>query len=147
MVNSSTVSVTEVRLGAQQSGFVDIVSINETFNISVIIVDQISKIKLGNIQWGGFQWLASASLYSLPQYNSNGTLISTISSAIVIDTVSGTITATNLAISAVGMYVIKIKLISSNNQYAIESTSTGILVKKSTSKGRYSCVRCHAMII
>ena len=133
-MNSSSVSVKNVELAAKQSVNVDIVSQNETFNLTTIIVDKISKVKIGNIQWGNFTWSATASLYTSLQYQSNGSLITTSSSAIIVDTTAGTITATNLAISELGMYVIKLEITSSNNQYSISLPSNSILVKQNSSK-------------
>ena len=64
-------------LAAQQYGAIDVVTVNQTFNISTIIVDKITGIQIGNVQWGNFTWNATASLYAEVQYQSNGTLIST----------------------------------------------------------------------
>jgi len=132
MANTSTVAVSTAVLAAKQSGIVSVVSINQTFDISAVIIDQRSQVPVANIQWRNFTWTASASLYNLPQHNSNGSLISTSSSAIIINTVSGVITASNLSISAVGMYMIQIQINSSNSQYALTALSSGILVKNSS---------------
>ena len=126
--------VAEPILAAQQYINVDVVSVNDTFNLSSIIVDGISKKKVGNIAWGNFNWTASASLYTSVQYQSNGSLIGSVSSAVVVDTTAGTITATNLAINEPGMYVVKLQIRSSNNVYALILTSNAILVKANTSK-------------
>ena len=134
--NSSSVSVTDAVLAAKQNGNIDVVSINEVFSLSLIVVDRTSQIKLGNIQWGGFTWSATVSLYGLLQYASNGSLNNVGSSSIVVDTTAGTITANNLTINDTGMYIVKVQLRSSNNLYNITLTSNGILVKKSTSKWR-----------
>ena len=134
VVSSSSVSVSDPVLAARQSDKLDIVSVNQTFNLSVIIVDKISKAKIGNIQWSSFTWSAVVSLYTSLQYKRNGSLIQSPSSAIIVDTTAGTITATNLAIDAVGMYIVKVELRSSNNLYVIPMTSNGILVKEASSK-------------
>ncbi|CAF5159285.1 unnamed protein product, partial [Rotaria sp. Silwood1] len=62
----------------------------------------------------------------------NGSLIRRSSSSIIIDTTAGTITATNLAISEVGAYIITIEITSSNNQFSIPFTSNCILVKENS---------------
>ena len=134
LVNTSSLSVGNVELGAKQYENIAVVSQNETFNLSAIIVDKKSKIKLGNIQWGSFTWSANVSLYTSVQCGGNGTLLTTSSSAIVVDTTASTITATDLAITEIGMYIIKLDITSSNNQYSIPLTSNGILVKKNSSK-------------
>jgi hypothetical protein len=55
-------------------------------------------------------------------------------SSIVIDTINGVITATNLMIDTIGMYIIKVELSSTNNEYAFSLVSNAILVKKTSSK-------------
>ncbi|CAF5083871.1 unnamed protein product, partial [Rotaria sp. Silwood1] len=49
-----------------------------------------------------------------------------------VDPTTGTITATDLAISDKGMYIIKLQITSSNGQYSIQFTSNGILVKENS---------------
>ena len=134
VVNTSSFSVGNAELDAKQYENVAVVSQNETFNLSATIVDKKSKIKLANIQWGSFTWSAIVSLYTSVQCGGNGTLLTTSSSAIVVDTTAGTITATDLAITEIGMYIIKLDITSSNNQYSIPLTSNGILVKTNSSK-------------
>ncbi|CAF4750041.1 unnamed protein product, partial [Rotaria magnacalcarata] len=53
---------------------------------------------------------------------------------VIINPQSGTITATNLAISEVGAYIIKLDITTSNNQYSIPFTSNCIIVKENSSK-------------
>jgi hypothetical protein len=55
-------------------------------------------------------------------------------SSIVIDTINGVITATNLMIDTIGMYIIKVELSPTNNEYAFSLVSNAILVKKTSSK-------------
>ena len=132
--NSTSVSVSNATLDAVQVNNIYVVTINETFNISISIVDKVSRQRMNDLNWGGFNWTASVSLYTLLEHNGNGTLLTTTSSTIVIDTSSNMITATNLALTDVGMYVIKLYLNSTNAQHYISLTSNGILVKKNSSK-------------
>jgi hypothetical protein len=136
--NSSSLTITEAQLGVEQIDVISVVSINQTFNISVVIVDSRSRLPIGNITWRSFTWSASISLYSLPEYNSNGTLNTTNTSAIIIQISSGTIIATNLMINSIGMYIIKVELTSSNNEYALSLISNAILVKQNSSKMLFS---------
>jgi len=131
---SGPLTVTNAVLAAQQSGDLDVVSVNSTFNLSAIIVDKSSKKKIGNIVWGSFTWRATASMYTEVQYPSNGSLLSTNQSAVIVDTTAGTITVTFLSISEPGMYIIKLQLTSTDNVYSIVLTSNAILVKKVTGK-------------
>ncbi|CAF4943029.1 unnamed protein product, partial [Rotaria magnacalcarata] len=78
---------------------------NEIFNLTTAIVDQKSQVKLDNIAWNTFTWSAAVSLYGSFQHQSNGILIQNLSSTVIINPQSGTITATNLAISEVGAYI------------------------------------------
>lgn len=130
---SSSVGVSDPVLAAAQYAALDVVSINETFNLTMMIVDKISQVQIGNIQWANFTWSAAVSLYTSLQYQGNGSLIVTTSSTIVVDTTARTITATNLAINATGMYVIQVQITSSDNQFSIPFNSTGILVKENSS--------------
>jgi hypothetical protein len=133
--NSSSLAITKATLAAKQ---IYVVSINEIFNISVVIVDNVSRLQIGNIQWRGLTWSANVSLYNLPEYNSNGTLIKSNTSSIIIDPIQGTIIGTDLAIDTIGMYVIKVQLVSSNSEYSFSLMSNGILVKKNSSKIYFS---------
>lgn len=134
ITSSPSLTVSDAVLSALQYGIVDVVSVNQTFNLSAIIVDKISSIQIGNIQWGSFTWTAAATLYTDIQYRSSGSLIAGNTSAVIVDTTGGTISVVNLAINQTGMYVIKLLLTSSNNVYSIPLTSYAILVKKSTGK-------------
>ncbi|CAF0745209.1 unnamed protein product [Adineta steineri] len=130
IVSASSIQVSAPILAGKQWNDIAVVSVNETFNMSTIIVDKPSQIKIGDIQLGsGLQWTATASFYPL-QHKCNGTLVQTQSSAVIVDYTAGTITVTNLAINNVGMYIINVELKSTNNQYTIDLTSNGILVKK-----------------
>jgi hypothetical protein len=102
--------------------------------MTAIIIDQITKIKIGNIQWGSFTWSATASLYTDKFCKANGTLLGTTSSAVIIDVTAGTINVTYLTITQPGMYVIKLQITSTDGRYSIPLTSNSILVKKNTSK-------------
>jgi hypothetical protein len=134
IVFTSSIIVTGATLAAQQINELYVVSINETFNISGIIVDSFSGIQIGNILWGGFTWSAAVSLYNLPQYNAQGALITSSSSVVIVDSTTGIITVTNLMINNVGMYVLNMVLTSSNGGYSLQLTSNGILVKQNSSK-------------
>ncbi|CAF3592631.1 unnamed protein product [Rotaria sordida] len=132
IVGSSSISVSDPILAVAQYVNVDVVSKNETFNLTTTIVDKISKTQIGNITWSTFTWSAAVSLYSSFQYQSNGSLITTSSSRIIVDPAVGTITATDLAISEIGMYIIKLQITSSNGVYSFPFTSNGILVKENS---------------
>jgi hypothetical protein len=121
-------------LAAQQINLLDVVTVNQTFNISGIIVDSASGVQIENIQWSGLTWSAAVSLYTLPQYNARGTLIASSSSVVIVDTTTGIITVTNLMINNVGMYIVKMVITSSNGEYALQFTSSGILVIANGSK-------------
>ncbi|CAF2963963.1 unnamed protein product [Rotaria sp. Silwood2] len=132
IVGSSGVSVSNPTLAARQYENVDVISKNETFNMSVVIVDKISNIKIANIQWSTFTWSAVVSLYTSLDFQATGSLITIPSSRIIVDTTAGTITATDLAISAVGMYIIQLQITSSDGVYSIPFTSNAILVKENS---------------
>ncbi len=133
VTTSASVTVTDAILSVSQYGSIAVVSTNQTFNISAVIVDQITKIQIGNINFNSLMWTGSASLYTSIQYQSNGTLIAGSSSSIIVDLTTGVITATNLAITEAGMYIIKLLITSTNNQYSLPLISNGILVKAPTS--------------
>ncbi|CAF3684556.1 unnamed protein product [Rotaria socialis] len=131
-VNSSFVAtvnltVTNPILSAIQSDDVSVVSKNETFNMTVLIVDQISKTRIADIHWGGFSWTATVSLYTSLQYQSNGSLIAASTSTAIVNLTAGTVTATNLEITEIGMYVFSMTITSSNNQYSILFTKGSVV--------------------
>lgn len=112
-----------------------VVDVNETFSISVMPIDRFTRLQLGQIQWDNWNWSASVSLYSLPQFNRQGAIIASSSSRTIINLVAKTVTVTNLAITAAGMYVLSVRLVSSNNVHTITLPTNGILVK--SSDGRF----------
>ncbi len=134
VTSSPSVSVGNAQLSAQQYVDVDVVNVNQTFNLTSVIVDKISGKKIGNVQWGTFTWTATASLYTALQYQSTGQLIPSSTSTVIVDTTAGTITITNLAISVQGMYVVQLQLTSSDLVYSITITSDAILVKNQSSE-------------
>ncbi|CAM4790970.1 unnamed protein product [Rotaria magnacalcarata] len=75
----------------------------------VLIVDQISKARIADIHWGAAS-----------------------TSTVIDNPTAGTVTATNLAITEIGMYVLSMAITSSNNQYSILLISHAILVKENT---------------
>ncbi|CAF0853204.1 unnamed protein product [Didymodactylos carnosus] len=127
-VASSAIPVTTASLAAKVVSTAYVAFVNQTFNISVVIVDSVSKQQIQNISWRGLTWAATVSLYTLPNWNSNGLLITTQLSVVSIDIQTGIFTASNLAISSIGMYVLNIKITSSNNEYTIILPSNGILI-------------------
>ncbi|CAF3416042.1 unnamed protein product, partial [Rotaria sp. Silwood2] len=92
-------------------------------------IDNVTRLRVGQIRWGNWQWLANVSLYTLPKFNRQGSLIKNNSSRITVDSTAGTITIASLSINATGMYVLQFQLVSSNNEHTIVLPSNGILVK------------------
>jgi hypothetical protein len=106
-----------------------VVNVTELFSISVMPVDRFTGLQLGQIQWDNWNWSASVDLYSLPQFNRQGSIVASSLSRTVINLAAKTVTVTNLAINGTGMYVLRISLVSSNNVHRITLPSNGILVK------------------
>jgi len=132
--NSSSLTISKAILSAKQIDSISVVSINETFNISVVLIDSQTRLQISNLQWRNVTWLANVSLFTLPEYNSNGKLIKLNTSTIRIETQLGKIIATDLAIDQIGMYVIKVQLKSTNDEYEFSLKSSAILVKQSSSR-------------
>ncbi|CAF1351069.1 unnamed protein product [Rotaria sordida] len=131
-VQAASVSVTQAVLAGQQVNNVYVVNVNETFSIAAMPVDNVTRLRLGQIQWGSWRWSANVTLFSLPKFNRHGSLVKNNSSRTNIDLVAGTVTVTNLAINATGMYVLQIRLVSSNNEHIIALPTNGILVKENS---------------
>lgn len=129
--STSAISVTEATLGAAQINQFDVVPVNQTFNISGIIIDSVSGVQISNIAWRNCTWSAAVSLYTLSQYNPQGQLITSASSIVIVDITTGIITVTDLAINNVGMYILNMVLSSSDCGYSLQFTSNGILVNNS----------------
>ncbi len=121
-------------LSGVQVNNVYVVNISQTFSVSVMPIDSVTQLSLGQIQWGTWQWSANISMYSLPSFNCPGSLVTSSSSRTIVNLVAGTVTVTYLSINATGMYVLKMNLTSSNNEFNIVLTSNGMLVKNATSK-------------
>ncbi len=133
-VKADPVSVTNAILDGQQVNNIYIVNVSETFSISVMPIDSITRLQLGRIQWGNWTWEANVTLRSLPKFNRQGILIPASSSRTIIDLQTGTITISDLTINDTGMYVLNVRLVSTNNEYDITLASNGILVKNVNGK-------------
>jgi len=127
-VISGTISVTATTIAGLEMNHVYVTHVNERFDVSVMPVDSITRRRLGKVMWGGWNWTASVSFYTLPQYSRSGTLIVDSSSRTLIDMDAGTVTITNVAIDSVGMFMLNVSLVSSNQQYAFQVRTNGILV-------------------
>lgn len=136
VATTSNVAISNPDLDAVQVNEVGVVAVNQTFNITAAIVDSGSQQQLVDLNWINANWVVSVSMHTLPQYNGDGVLVTGASSSIVIDRSNNRITATNLAITAVGMYVINIRLQNSNSNPPVDITviSNAILVKENSSK-------------
>lgn len=137
-IEPTSVSVTHAVLSGQQVNNVYVVDVNQTFSITIMPIDSITRLQLGQIQWNNWRWLANISLFNLPKFNSQGVLIKNNSSRTQIDLTTGTVTITNLSINASGMYILQVRLESSNREYVIVLPTNGILVKQSTGKFEFS---------
>lgn len=127
-VRSPMISVTATTIAGVEVDHRYVVEVNERFNVSVMPVDSITRRRLGQVMWGGWNWTVSVSLYSLPRYNRAATLIVDSTSRTLIDPIAGTVTVTNIAIDSIGMFMLSISLVSSNQQYTFQVRSSGILV-------------------
>ena len=119
-VGSVNVSVSSVVLVGQQVNNISVVNVNATFVLIVMPIDSVTRLRLGQIQWGSWQWSADISLYPLPSFYCLGSLVTNSSSRTLVNLVAGTLTVTNLAINVTGMYMLNIHLMSSDNQFNIE---------------------------
>ncbi|CAF3605269.1 unnamed protein product [Rotaria socialis] len=72
---------------------------------------------------------ATVSFYTSLQHQGNGSLIFSSSSTAIVNSTAGTITATNLAISEIGMYILSLEIKSTNNQFDIPFMPNAVLVK------------------
>jgi hypothetical protein len=132
--NSSSVTVGQASLTITVVEPIYVVTVNEAFNISVRPIDSVTGGQLGEICWNSWTWTASVSLYSLTAYNPQGSLILGPSSITIVDPIAGIVQVTDLKIDDIGMYVLSIRLVSSNNQYSLHVTSNGILAIANGSK-------------
>ncbi|CAF3365916.1 unnamed protein product [Rotaria sp. Silwood1] len=128
-VQTDPVTVTEAILGGQQVNNIYVVNVNDTFDISVVPVDNITGLQLGQIKWDNWTWWTNVTLYNLPNFNSHGSLIAQNISTTIVNLTA--VTVTDLSINATGMYILNIRLVSSDNKHTIQMVSNGILVKNS----------------
>lgn len=133
-VQIGNVSVVEAQLAGQQVNNIYLVNANESFSVSVMPIDLITKLPLGRVQWGNWRWTSNVFLYTLPSFNRQGFLMTNSSSRTIVNITAGIVTLTNVAISGTGMFMMNICLTSSNNLYNITVLSNAILVAKDKSK-------------
>ncbi|CAF3036602.1 unnamed protein product, partial [Rotaria sp. Silwood2] len=91
-VQTDPVTVTEAILAGQQVNNIYVVNVNDTFDISVVPVDSITGLQLGQIKWDNWTWWANVTLYNLPSFNSHGSLISQNTSTSIVNLTAGTVT-------------------------------------------------------
>ena len=126
-VRSAPIEVSNALPDGEQDKIISIVNVNERFTVRIKLIDQITRLPLGNVRWGDWTWNATVSLRSLSKYNAQGTLIQTGSLAVDVD--AKVVIMPTLQITATGMYILNIRLTSTNNEYTIALFSKGILVR------------------
>lgn len=136
--------MTRALLDGQQVNNVYVVNINQQFSVSVMPIDRITRRKLGQIQWSNWRWTATVAQKFLPNYNRLGSLITNSSSRININLVAGLVTIPNIWFTGTGMYMLSVRLISSNNEHDFEVISNAILVKQS--KGNYEYFQTNRIV-
>ncbi|CAM4838655.1 unnamed protein product, partial [Rotaria magnacalcarata] len=125
--NSSSVTVGQASLAVTVVEPIYVVTVNQPFNISVRPIDSITGGQLGQICWNNWTWTANVSLYTLSQSNPHGALVISTTSITIVNPIANIVQVTNLMIDHIGMYILSIRLVSSNNQYSLHVTSNGIL--------------------
>lgn len=121
--------MTNALISGRQVNNIYVVNVNEVFAVAVMPIDRVTKLRLAQIQWGTWRWLANVTMYTLPSFNRVASLVANNSSRTVINLVAGTVSVTGLSLNGTGMYVLQIRLTSSNNEHDFTITSTGILAK------------------
>lgn len=109
-----------------------VVNENDNFNLTISIVDKSTGIKIPNITWNNYQWIASIRLYSVGNYPANGTLVVT-NASVTFDTSTGFAQFNNLKITKAGMYLISITVATLNNEFNLQCYSNLIQIVKSIS--------------
>ncbi|CAF0965964.1 unnamed protein product [Rotaria sordida] len=92
-VQTDSVTVTEAILGGQQVSNIYVVNVNDTFDISVVPVDNITGLQLGQIKWDNWTWWTNVTLYNLPSFNSHGSLIAQNTSTTIVNLTAGSVIA------------------------------------------------------
>ncbi|CAF3925163.1 unnamed protein product [Rotaria sp. Silwood2] len=133
-VISSIITVTQAILAGIEVDHVYVTTVNEQFNVSVMPIDSVTRRRIGQIIWGNWTWARSVSFYAFPQCNRSTTLIISPSSRTLINLSAGTVTITDIAINATGMFILNISLVSTNNMYTIQVITNGILVKSNNNE-------------
>ncbi|CAF0767722.1 unnamed protein product, partial [Adineta ricciae] len=72
---------------------------------------------------------ANVTIYTLPKFQPQGTVIKLNTSRSLLSRPNKPVTIPDLTIDSLGMYILNILLVSTNNQYIVTLTSNGILVK------------------
>ncbi|CAF4061170.1 unnamed protein product [Rotaria sp. Silwood2] len=103
-VQTDPVTVTEAILAGQQVNNIYVVNVNDTFDISVVPVDSITGLQLGQIKWDNWTWWANVTLYNLPSFNSHGSLISQNTSTSIVNLTAGTCSFCILVGSVVALF-------------------------------------------
>ena len=127
-VQTGPIAVGAALLAGQQVNNVYVVNANERFSMSVMPIDRVTRLRLGQIQWGTWRWSASVTPYTLSSYNSLG-FLSMVNSSTIVNLVARTVTVNNLAVNATGMYLFNMQCRSSNGEHNINVLSNGVLVK------------------
>nr|ACD54600.1 fibrocystin-like protein [Adineta vaga] len=128
-VRSDPITVTNASLAGQQINNTYVIDIDQTFDISIILIDNITRRQIGKTQWDGWTWTANVTLYTLPKFHREGTLIKPSSSRSIISEPTKPVTIPDFTINSLGMFILNIRLVSTNNEHVITLTSNGILVK------------------
>ena len=102
---------------------------NENFNLTVSIIDKTTKLKVENISWANYQWMAKVKVHSLGYHKAAG-LLNVANATVKFDSTSGLAQFDNLIITEPGMYVLTLSVYTTNSNYDFSCYSKSITVLK-----------------
>ena len=102
---------------------------NQAFNLQVSIIDKSTKLKVENISWANYQWMAKVKVHSLGYHKAAG-LLNVANATVQFDSSNGLAQFDNLIITEPGMYVLTLTVYTTNSNYDFSCFSKSITVLK-----------------
>ncbi|CAF1656840.1 unnamed protein product, partial [Adineta ricciae] len=74
-VQTDPITVTNATLAGQQLNNVYVINISQAFDISILLIDNVTRRQIGQTQWDDWKWTANVTIYTLPKFQPQGTVI------------------------------------------------------------------------
>ena len=115
-------------IDGEEVNHTELVNVNEKFNLLIRLVDRITRLPLATVQWSNWTWQANVTIYPLTKFNRPGSLRFSSNTTVLVDRTRNLIEINDMIINVTGMYVLNLRLMSTNQEHSFTILSKAILI-------------------